>query len=320
MPYPTPKKFSERSQLNHMEKDFGSELKEIRAILNVSQKEISDDFNLISKSSLQRIEKSEQIPAFDVAMKLINRLDVRADEMEYRLNNFSISEKEQLIMDFRDIGSSANITGINQLLNKMKAFLEKEDSDYISSLVLILRSLLVFQEEQNFTNAREIVKPVWEILEKRDEWLYKDMLLIANIIYMFDGTTFETMKKKLLDSIQKNYHLGTVNKLYVVTLMNSVLYMKKTNRFLEAEYELELAITHAKKQKEHVRHLDALSLKAELLWLKGEKDNAIELAKKTFARLYCLEEFDILKDNQEDWEKLTGMDSKEMIKPLTEFM
>ncbi|MBC1604451.1 helix-turn-helix transcriptional regulator [Listeria rocourtiae] len=303
-----------------MAKDFGTELRDLRAVLNVSQKELSNNFDIISKSSLQRIEKNEQNPAFDIAMKLIDQLDMRADEMEYRLNDFSISEKEKLIIAFRNIGSSANVKGIRTLLKKMTTFLETENSSYIYSLTLILRALLVFQEEQTFLNAKKIVQPVWETLKERDEWLYKDMLLIANILYMFDGKTFEIMKKRLLTFLEKNYHLGTVNKLYVVTLMNSVLYMKKNNRFLEAEEELELAITHAKKINEHVRYLDALSLKSELLWIKGEKDAAIELAKKSFARLYCLEEYDILKDNQKDWDELTGMDSKQMIKVLTEFI
>ncbi|MBC1492753.1 helix-turn-helix transcriptional regulator [Listeria booriae] len=303
-----------------MTRKFGSELKDIRTILNVSQRELSDNGKIISKSSLQRIEKDDQIPSVDVAMKLMNRLDIGTDEMQYRLNGFALSEKELLIQEFRDIGSSANITGIQELLKKMDRYLKKNSSPYIANLVLILKSLQLFQKEQTFENARQIVNPIWTTLEKRDEWLYKDMLLIVNILYMFDGETFINMKERLLFFIQKYYNLGTVKKLYIITLLNSVLYMKKNNLFLEAEDELNIAISQAKQQNEHIRYLDALSLKAELLWLKNDKENAIRIAQESFRKLYCLEEFDILKDNMQDWNKLTNMDAEAMIQPLTEFI
>ncbi|MBC2137594.1 helix-turn-helix transcriptional regulator [Listeria innocua] len=303
-----------------MKRKFGSELKDIRKTLNISVRDLSDDGKLISKSSLLRIENNNQIPSVDVAAKLIHRLDISSIEMEYRLNDFSLSEKEQLIDEFRSIGSSANSVGINALLVKMKAFLQTEHSAYIANLILILESLIVFQKEQSFKNARKIVTPIWQSLEKRDEWLYKDILLISNILYMFDGETFLNMKKRLLFFIKKHYHLGTVKKLYIITLLNSVLYMKKNNQLIEAEQDLELAIEQAKEQKEHVRYLDALSLKAELLWLKGEKDSAIKVAKESFVKLYCLEQLDILEDNRKDWEKLTGIKVDTFLKPLTELV
>ncbi|HDZ6943593.1 TPA: helix-turn-helix transcriptional regulator, partial [Listeria monocytogenes] len=156
---------------------FGSELKNIRKTLGISQRELSNDGIIVSKSSLQRIENDKQTPSVDIASLLLQRLDISSPEMEYRLNNFSLSEKEKLINEFREIGSSANVAGINSLLIKMKNFLQSNYSAYISNLILILESLTLFQEEQSFENARKIVTPIWQSLEKRDEWLYKDILL-----------------------------------------------------------------------------------------------------------------------------------------------
>ncbi|EIZ2693318.1 TPA: helix-turn-helix domain-containing protein, partial [Listeria innocua] len=153
---------------------FGSELKNIRKTLGISQRELSNDGIIVSKSSLQRIENDKQTPSVDIASLLLQRLDISSPEMEYRLNNFSLSEKEKLINEFREIGSSANVAGINSLLIKMKNFLQSNYSAYISNLILILESLTLFQEEQSFENARKIVTPIWQSLEKRDEWLYKD--------------------------------------------------------------------------------------------------------------------------------------------------
>ncbi|HBL8437732.1 TPA: helix-turn-helix transcriptional regulator, partial [Listeria monocytogenes] len=99
---------------------FGSELKNIRKTLGISQRELSNDGIIVSKSSLQRIENDKQTPSVDIASLLLQRLDISSPEMEYRLNNFSLSEKEKLINEFREIGSSANVAGINSLLIKMK--------------------------------------------------------------------------------------------------------------------------------------------------------------------------------------------------------
>ncbi|EAD8676931.1 XRE family transcriptional regulator, partial [Listeria monocytogenes] len=138
---------------------FGSELKNIRKTLGISQRELSNDGKIVSKSSLQRIENDKQTPSVDIASLLLQRLDISSPEMEYRLNNFSLSEKEKLINEFREIGSSANVAGINSLLIKMKNFLQSNYSAYISNLILILESLTLFQEEQSFENARKIVTP-----------------------------------------------------------------------------------------------------------------------------------------------------------------
>ncbi|HAB8232194.1 TPA_asm: helix-turn-helix domain-containing protein, partial [Listeria monocytogenes] len=120
---------------------FGSELKNIRKTLGISQRELSNDGIIVSKSSLQRIENDKQTPSVDIASLLLQRLDISSPEMEYRLNNFSLSEKEKLINEFREIGSSANVAGINSLLIKMKNFLQSNYSAYISNLILILESL-----------------------------------------------------------------------------------------------------------------------------------------------------------------------------------
>ncbi|EAF6699979.1 XRE family transcriptional regulator [Listeria monocytogenes] len=301
-----------------MKKNFGSELKNIRTTLNISLRELSDDGKIVSKSSLLRIENNNQIPSLEIATKLMHRLDISTLEMEYRLNGFSLSEKELLINEFRQIGSSANVKGINTLLAKMQSFMKTEYSTYISNLILILESLQVFQKEQSFINARKIVAPIWETLERRDEWLYKDILLISNILYMFDGETFLNMKNRLLFFIKQYFDLGNMKKLYIITLLNSVLYMKKNNQFLDAEEDLDMAIQQAKEQREYVRYLDALSLKAELLWLKGENAKAIELAKESFIKLHCIDQLDILEDNIKDWEKLTDIKVNTFLKPLTE--
>ncbi|WP_164832592.1 hypothetical protein [Listeria fleischmannii] len=47
-----------------------------------------------------------------------------------------------------------------------------------------------------------------------------------------------------------------------------------------------------------------------MMWLKGEKEEATNLATSAFIKLYCLEEFDNLNDNRSDWEELTGQDTQ----------
>ncbi|HHQ1057207.1 TPA: hypothetical protein ACSK9Q_002964, partial [Listeria innocua] len=49
----------------------------------------------------------------------------------------------------------------------------------------------------------------------------------------------------------------------------------------------------------------------------GEKEFAIKIAKESFIKLYCLEQFDILEDNIKDWEKLTNVKVDTFLKPLT---
>lgn len=59
----------------------------------------------------------------------------------------------------------------------MKTFLQSNYSAYISNLILMIKSLTIFQKEQSFENARKIITPIWQSLEKHS--------LILKIVFCF---------------------------------------------------------------------------------------------------------------------------------------
>lgn len=293
---------------------FGSEIKKLRCLMHLNQKDVYA--NITSRSTFHRIESNDHVPTLDIAKKILNRLDVSQEELAFRLNDFDIPTKNKLINEFRNIGSSANTKGIDLLIKKIDKYLKNNTSQSIFFIKLILLALKTFQTEQSFENARELVKPIWNELSKKDEWLYKDILIISNILYLFDEVTFQHMKKRLIFFIKKNHKLLDTHKLYLITCLNSALYFKNNGKLTEAKDDIEKALLLAQEQKDFIRYADALYFKAEYLWQTNQKEEAKILAKKSFVQLFSLDALEVLEDNQQDWEKLTNINTDLFIQEL----
>lgn len=76
----------------HMAKDFGDVLKEIRIDRGYSQQYVAD--GIMGQSAYSKVERSEIEPTFRKWLAILEKLNISVEEFRYNLNKDSLTQKK----------------------------------------------------------------------------------------------------------------------------------------------------------------------------------------------------------------------------------
>lgn len=287
-------------------KSLGHTLKEIRINCNLKERDVYE--TIMSRAHLYQIEKNQQMPSWGIVTSILQKFTMSLAEFEYIHNNYQLDSIQQVIQDFKAIKTSTNSHAINALIEKINSFIKNEKNDFLMDVSYVLKALNTFQQEQNFKRSREIVKPVWNRLEKKDAWFYNDLLLITNILYAFDDLTIQHIFERLLVYINKYKNFNTSKELYINIHYNYAICLRNTTTEIDKmEINLKKSKEAANQINDVITVLSCRYYLAEILWHKGNKEKAMEEVKQVFTVLKILEESELLIDKQNDWIEVSGM-------------
>lgn len=287
-------------------KSLGHTLKEIRINCNLKERDVYE--TIMSRAHLYQIEKNQQMPSWGIVTSILQKFTMSLAEFEYIHNNYHLDSIQQVIQDFKAIKTSTNSHAINALIEKINSLIKNEKNDFLMDVSYVLKALNTFQQEQNFKRSREIVKPVWNRLEKKDAWFYNDLLLITNILYAFDDLTIQHIFERLLVYINKYKNFNTSKELYINIHYNYAICLRNTTTEIDKmEINLKKSKEAANQINDVITVLSCRYYLAEILWHKGNKEKAMEEVKQVFTVLKILEESELLIDKQNDWIEVSGM-------------
>ncbi|MBC1340550.1 hypothetical protein HCX58_04305 [Listeria welshimeri] len=287
-------------------KSLGHTLKEIRINCNLKERDVYE--TIMSRAHLYQIEKNQQMPSWGIVTSILQKFTMSLAEFEYIHNNYQLDSIQQVIQDFKAIKTSTNSHAINALIEKINSLIKNEKNDFLMDVSYVLKALNTFQQEQNFKRSREIVKPVWNRLEKKDAWFYNDLLLITNILYAFDDLTIQHIFERLLVYINKYKNFNTSKELYINIHYNYAICLRNTTTEIDKmEINLKKSKEAANQISDVITVLSCRYYLAEILWHKGNKEKAMEEVKQVFTVLKILEESELLIDKQNDWIEVSGM-------------
>ncbi|MBC1632326.1 hypothetical protein HB948_02700 [Listeria welshimeri] len=287
-------------------KSLGHTLKEIRINCNLKERDVYE--TIMSRAHLYQIEKNQQMPSWGIVTSILQKFTMSLAEFEYIHNNYQLDSIQQVIQDFKAIKTSTNSHAINALIEKIYSLIKNEKNDFLMDVSYVLKALNTFQQEQNFKRSREIVKPVWNRLEKKDAWFYNDLLLITNILYAFDDLTIQHIFERLLVYINKYKNFNTSKELYINIHYNYAICLRNTTTEIDKmEINLKKSKEAANQINDIITVLSCRYYLAEILWHKGNKEKAMEEVKQVFTVLKILEESELLIDKQNDWIEVSGM-------------
>lgn len=287
-------------------KSLGHTLKEIRINCNLKERDVYE--TIMSRAHLYQIEKNQQMPSWGIVTSILQKFTMSLAEFEYIHNNYQLDSIQQVIQDFKAIKTSTNSHAINALIEKINSLIKNEKNDFLMDVSYVLKALNTFQQEQNFNRSREIVKPVWNRLEKKDAWFYNDLLLITNILYAFDDLTIQHIFERLLVYINKYKNFNTSKELYINIHYNYAICLRNTTTEIDKmEINLKKSKEAANQINDVITVLSCRYYLAEILWHKGNKEKAMEEVKQVFTVLKILEESELLIDKQNDWIEVSGM-------------
>ncbi|MBC2295540.1 hypothetical protein HCB41_02530 [Listeria welshimeri] len=287
-------------------KSLGHTLKEIRINCNLKERDVYE--TIMSRAHLYQIEKNQQMPSWGIVTSILQKFTMSLAEFEYIHNNYQLDSIQSVIQDFKAIKTSTNSHAINALIEKINSLIKNEKNDFLMDVSYVLKALNTFQQEQNFKRSREIVKPVWNRLEKKDAWFYNDLLLITNILYAFDDLTIQHIFERLLVYINKYKNFNTSKELYINIHYNYAICLRNTTTEIDKmEINLKKSKEAANQINDVITVLSCRYYLAEILWHKGNKEKAMEEVKQVFTVLKILEESELLIDKQNDWIEVSGM-------------
>ncbi|WP_239257314.1 helix-turn-helix domain-containing protein, partial [Listeria ilorinensis] len=282
-----------------MTKTIGEALKEIRKIRGLTQNQIVTE-NL-TRSSVAKVETNKMNPSYATILEFCGKLGLSLEEVVYYQNGYSVSEKEKLIYEFRNLKLSTYEDPLNTLIKNMRESLKENDDIQIIELKAVLEAVKVFTETDNVALAKEKVTFIWDRLEKQDEWFHFDILILSNIIFVFEPETLINVAEKLMQEIDKFSCFISYNRLKIALTMNIALFLKWADKMDYALDYIERGIALGKENENFIVEYIAYYRKAEYLLYKGKLKEADELYHKAVGFFEFIDNRVVLNDIKNDW-------------------
>ncbi|EAG7617643.1 Rgg/GadR/MutR family transcriptional regulator [Listeria monocytogenes] len=280
-------------------KTIGEALRDIRKIKGMTQNDIVT--KKLTRSSIAKIETNKVNPSYATITTFANQLGVSLDEVLYFQNNYSVSEKERLIYEFRNLRISSYENPITNLIKKMDVYLNEQYDIQIAELKAVLEASWIFTRTDDINQSRKKVNFIWERLEKQDEWFYFDILLLSNIIYVFESDILIDISKKIMKEIEKFTYTVSSRQLKMSLVLNLGLFLKFANKMDLAIEFIEMGIDLAKQNEDLVIEYLAYYRKAEYLLYKGYYEEASKIYNKSVEFYKFIENEIMLNDITKDW-------------------
>ncbi|EEO3273129.1 TPA: helix-turn-helix domain-containing protein [Listeria monocytogenes] len=280
-------------------KTIGEALRDIRKIKGMTQNDVMT--KKLTRSSIAKIETNKVNPSYTTITTFANQLGVSLEEVLYFQNNYSVSEKERLIYEFRNLRISSYENPITDLIKKMDVYLNEQYDIQIAELKAVLEASWIFTRTDDINQSREKVNFIWERLEKQDEWFYFDILLLSNIIYVFESDILIDISKKIMKEMEKFTYTVSSRRLKMSLVLNLGLFLKFANKMDLAIEFIEMGIDLAKQNEDLVIEYLAYYRKAEYLLYKGYYEEANKIYNKSVEFYKFIENEVMLNDITKDW-------------------
>ncbi|EAC4202996.1 Rgg/GadR/MutR family transcriptional regulator [Listeria monocytogenes] len=282
-----------------MSKTIGEALRDIRKIKAYTQNDIVAD-NL-SRSTIAKIETNSINPSYDRIIVFCNKIGVSLEEVIYYQHNYSVSEKDKLIHEFRNLQNSVYKDPVNRLISEFDNYLANDNDIQIVELRAILKAITIFTESDDVEAARKEVLFIWERLEKQDEWFHYDILILAHIIFVFEEETLESVANKLMLEIDKFSYFVNYKRLKMGLVFNLALFLKFANKMDKTISYIDIGIQLA----DDIGNLPIKFLgfhrKAEYLLFTGEFEEANLLHNKALSFFEFIDDETMYNDLKKDW-------------------
>lgn len=228
------------SCINMEDEKFGETFKFIRKSRGLSQDYVAR--NIVSRTSISKIENGKQTPSISKAYSLIKNLGLEADEFLYIQNNYKRDLKSSILHQFMNLSETTQAESISHVVNECKKYLSNYFDVQISHIFIVLQSLKSYENGEEFSKIEERLKPVWEDLSKLDTWLTIDLFIINNILYFFPINTSYNMTKQSLKTIENKYpyllRLKNAFNLNISYLLMRENLFEQATKFLSESMEL----------------------------------------------------------------------------------
>lgn len=111
-------------------------------------------------------------------------MDISLQEFSFISNNYTLSNKEQILMDFFNTPYQS-VEDLTKIQKRCFEYLGRNESSITEDITLLCKALILISDKNDFNEARVIAKPIWNRLSMNNEFYLYDLYLdnLFNFFY-----------------------------------------------------------------------------------------------------------------------------------------
>lgn len=226
----------------------GKLLRKIRESKGYTQKQVAQ--GIMRQSTYSKIEREKTEPSAPKLFAILDRLEMTVEEFLFIQGNYSHSKKGSLVYAFIS-QSYNNPKELEKLKDEVSHYLKYNEDPVIKDIEAIYTGLIVFAQTHDIRLARKHVQPVWDRLERFDDWRLTEIYLVNNILYFFNADSAIHISDRAVTQLDKYENYRASNDLRFNFQFNLVYLLIDNHQYSEALTSLENLILYAKELKKH---------------------------------------------------------------------
>ena len=237
-----------------MRYDFGKVYKDIRESKGLTQEDVCGD--VLSRTSLSKIESGKVTPKYENMEFLLRQINMSFEEFDYICHLYQPSQRTEIMQTYLNmssiIGSSALVDFFETCQNYLKTHHDLPIEEIRDMLEVVIH-IRQHGTEQLSDQVKQIVKKLWEKIEKQDTWYENDLKILNTILFSFPIEHLHLITGKILQRLEvyKNYqHLYDLRMAILLNLSTIYLYHQDKNMCQQICYTL---LEDAKNKKSYDR-------------------------------------------------------------------
>ena len=235
-----------------MRYDFGKVYKEIRESKGLTQEEVCGE--VLSRTSLSKIESGKVTPKYENMEFLLRQINMSFEEFDYICHLYQPSQRTEIMQTYLNMSSTLGTSELEKLFQKCQDYLKTRHDLPIEDIRDMLEVVIHIRQhgtEQLSDQVKQIVKKLWEKIEKQDTWYENDLKILNTILFSFPIEHLHLITGKILQRLEvyKNYqHLYDLRMAILLNLSTIYLYHQDKNMCQQICYTL---LEDAKKKKKY---------------------------------------------------------------------
>ena len=237
-----------------MRYDFGKVYKEIRESKGLTQEEVCG--NVLSRTSLSKIESGKVTPKYENMEFLLRQINMSFEEFDYICHLYQPSQRTEIMQTYLNMSSIIGSSGLVDFFETCQNYLKTHHDLPIEEIRDMLEIVIHIRQhgtEQLSDQVKQIVKKLWEKIEKQDTWYENDLKILNTILFSFPIEHLHLITEKILQRLEvyKNYqHLYDLRMAILLNLSTIYLYHQDKNMCQQICYTL---LEDAKNKKSYDR-------------------------------------------------------------------
>ena len=239
---------------NIMRYDFGKVYKDIRESKGLTQEEVCGE--VLSRTSLSKIESGKVTPKYENMEFLLRQINMSFEEFDYICHLYQPSQRTEIMQTYLNMSSTLGTSELEKLFQKCQDYLKTRHDLPIEEIRDMLEVVIHIRQhgtEQLSDQVKQIVKKLWEKIEKQDTWYENDLKILNTILFSFPIEHLHLITGKILQRLEvyKNYqHLYDLRMAILLNLSTIYLYHQDKNMCQQICYTL---LEDAKNKKSYDR-------------------------------------------------------------------